>query len=179
MNKIFYLMITYLLIHSNFIWAMGRTQSPPLDTVQNVDLSRYLGKWYEIARLPQFFERNCVGVTAEYSLKPDGKIEVKNSCRNKTCDSPISQAIAMGRVAEPGNDSKLKISFFLGIEGDYWILDLEQNYQYAVVGTPNRKTFWILSRTPTLSDSIVNTLIAKFQTQGFALENIIRTQACE
>ncbi len=168
-----------VLLHTSAAFAMGKPSLPPVEVVKNVDLNRYLGKWYEIARLPQIFERDCVGVTAEYSLRSDGKIIVNNTCRKSSCDSPGKSALGVARVVDSQNNSKLKVSFFWPFEGDYWILDLDPKYQYAVVGSPDRKSFWILSRTPTMANEFVDWLIALFQESGFDLSKIIKTQPCE
>jgi apolipoprotein D and lipocalin family protein len=169
--------ITLIQCTSGF--AMGKSPLTPIESVKNVDLNRYLGKWYEIARLPQIFEKDCVGVTAEYSLRSDGKIIVNNTCRKNSCEAAPKSAPGIARVVDTENHSKLKVSFFWPFEGDYWILDLDPNYQYAVVGSPDRKSFWILSRTPSLSSEFVDRLISQFQDQGFDLSQIVRTQSCE
>ncbi len=171
---------TIILLQSTSIWAMGKKETlPPVESVKSVDLNRYIGKWYEIARLPQFFEKDCVGVTAEYSLRTDGKVDVKNTCRKKSCDAQANSAQGTARVMDSETNSKLKVSFFWPFEGDYWILDLDPNYQYAVVGSPDRKTFWILSRTPTLPKTFVDAIVSQFQKQGFELSQLERTQSCE
>lgn len=148
--------------------------------VQSVDLNRYMGKWYEIARLPMFFQRNCASdVTATYTLKSNGKVEVNNQCISK--DGKPMQSI--GEATKNGDSgSKLKVTFLpKGLralpvgKADYWVLDLDSNYQYALVGTPNQKYLWVLSRTPTMSDSTYQKLVATAQSQGYDVSKLQKT----
>lgn len=138
----------------------------PLATVESVDLERYQGVWYEIARYPNWFEQNCVGTTAEYTLLPDGRVEVVNTCLDTSLDGPARDIQGSARSADPGN-AKLKVSFFGPFEGDYWILDLGEDYEYAVVGEPARKFFWILSRTPTLDEGTLDMIIEMMPEWGY------------
>ena len=120
--------------------------------VQNFDLNRYLGKWYEISRIPNRFERNCVGVTAEYALRDDGKVSVLNTCKKGSLDAPSRTA---NGIATPVEGAKLTVTFtplLPFIKGDYWVLYLADDYSLAVVGEPERKFGWVLSRTPQISD---------------------------
>lgn len=160
-------------------WGMAKKQLPPVEAVKNVDLSLYAGKWYEIARLPKIFEKNCVGVTAEYALRSDGRVDVFNTCRKKTCEGRSKRAHGIARVVDTQTRSKLKVSFFWPFEGDYWILDLHPDYRYVAVGSPDRKSFWILSRTPTLPEKVTDSLISHFEARGFDLSQLERTQPCE
>ena len=140
---------------------------PPLDTVDSVDLDRYLGKWYEIARYPNSFERGCVGVTAEYALLDNGQVEVVNTCVESSLDGPVRTIEGTARVFDSSTNAKLKVTFFWPFEGDYWILDLGEEYDYAVVGAPNREFLWILNRTPTMDDALYDELVAKLPDLGF------------
>src|SRR4051794_28612420 len=116
-----FLIVTFL-TYSKSLFAMGPHKPlPDLPTYSNVDLNRYLGKWFEIARKPQVFEKDCVGVTAEYDLRSDGRIGVKNSCRKISCGGKLALATGVARVVDSPNNSKLKVSFFWPFEGDYWI----------------------------------------------------------
>ncbi len=120
----------------------------PLQTVDRVEIERYAGLWYEIARLPNRFQRNCnSNTTAEYRLRDDGRIDVINSCRRQ--DGSTNEAQAIARIVDKQSNAKLQVSFvrFLGISlfwGDYWIIGLDADYRYVVVGTPSRKLagFW-------------------------------------
>ena len=160
-------------------YSMGSKSLGDLETAKNVELNRYIGKWFEIARIEQRFEKGCVGSTAEYSLRADGKIAVKNTCRVRSCSGRISKAKGVARVVDLKNNAKLKVSFFWPFEGDYWILELDPEYNYAVVGSPDRKSFWILSRTPTLPNDLVQSILSHFQTKGFSLDKVVFNEACE
>ncbi|HUU82821.1 MAG TPA: lipocalin family protein [Phycisphaerae bacterium] len=140
--------------------ALQQPDYPDLQVVDYVDLDRYLGKWYEIARYPNDFEQNCVGVTADYSLRNDGQIRVVNTCRNP--DGGTKKRIeGTARVDDRSSNAKLKVSFFWPFSGAYWIIDLDPDYRYAVVGEPGRKFFWILSRTPTMDDETLDGILQK------------------
>jgi apolipoprotein D and lipocalin family protein len=139
----------------------------PLPTVASVDLARYQGTWYEIARLPLLWENKCdSNVTATYTLRPDGKVTVLNQCTKKDGTETASTGTAEV-VSKDNSNSKLKVSFFWPFKGDYWILDLDPHYQWALVGTPNLKNLWILSRTPQLDKPVLDTLIDRAHKLGF------------
>jgi apolipoprotein D and lipocalin family protein len=147
----------------------------PLPVVPGVDLKRYQGKWFEIARLPARFERDCAGdVSAEYTLRNDGKVTVVNRCRNSNGLFKESKGIAKLRD-RGGPASKLRVCFFWPFYGDYWILDLDRDYKWALVGTPDRRYLWILSRSRDLSDQTYRQLIAKAKEPGFDVARILRT----
>ena len=143
----------------------------PLQAVDNVDLTRYVGTWYAIASIPTWFERPCVqGTTATYTLLENGKIEVVNRCYDKKGEMRTARGRAW--VVDETTNAKLKVSFFslFGLwlfPGDYWIIDLDFEYRYAVVGHPSRKFGWILSRTPTLDPTILNGIIERLEEQGY------------
>ena len=143
-----------LLVISTAACQGPQPESTPLVTVPAVDLDRYTGRWYEIAKIPNRFQRQCVSDTsANYARNADGTIAVVNHCR--TTDGRFDEAHAIARVADSGTNAKLQVSFFslLGwrpIWGDYWVLALGPDYEYAVVGEPGRQYGWILARTPTL-----------------------------
>jgi apolipoprotein D and lipocalin family protein len=148
---------------------------PPLEVVESVDLDRYVGKWYEIARYPTSFQQGCVGVTAEYSLREDGRIAVVNRCRKDTLDGPEESIEGVARVADSQTNAKLKVTFFWPFEGDYWIIDLDEDYQWAVVGMPSRQYLWVLSRTPTLDDAIYDAIVARLPDKGYDPARLQRT----
>ena len=144
--------------------------------VQYVDLSRYTGTWYEIAKLPAWFEKDCVGVTATYSVRDDGYINVVNRCHKKTLAGSIKEAKGKAWVVDTKTNAKLKVRFFWPFAGDYWIIDLDnKDYQYAVIGDPGRKYFWILSRTPQISGSLLKELLDRAKKQGYNLEKLETT----
>lgn len=168
------------LADTNTVSHITSMQTGKPTPVDKVDLTRYSGTWYEIARLPLYFQRKCASdVTATYTLQTDGSIQVDNRC--KTADNKTQQSI--GRATKNGDSgSKLKVTFLpKGLrwlpfgKADYWILDLDDNYQYALVGTPNNKNLWILSRTPTMNEATYQALTAKAQAQGYNLINFKRT----
>lgn len=140
-------------------------------TVASVDLSRYVGKWYEIARTPNRFQEDCVGnVMATYSIREDGRIDVLNECEQK--GGTIKRAKGIAKIVDPSTNAKLKVSFvsFFGYRpfwGDYWILGLGPDYEYAVVGSPDRKYGWILSRDPHPDPRIVEEARSVLWEQGF------------
>jgi apolipoprotein D and lipocalin family protein len=150
-------------------------QDVALPVVPNVDLQRYQGRWYEIARLPAYFERKCAGdVTAEYSMQSDGTVRVVNSCTDDSGRKKTSRATAKRRDAN-GPASKLRVRFFWPFSGDYWILDLDPEYRTALVGTPDRRYLWILSRAPALSGETYEQLLTKAKALGFATERVSLT----
>jgi apolipoprotein D and lipocalin family protein len=138
----------------------------PLESVPNVDLSRYTGRWYEIARYPNRFERKCdSNVTATYSLRPDGKISVANTCTTR--EGKLTQSHGWAKVVDQKRGSKLKVTFFWPFFGDYWIIDLSPNYEYAVVGEPSRKYLWILSRTAEMDDKLYAEIAGRLAAKGY------------
>ena len=151
----------------------------PLEVVEFVDVDQYLGKWYEIARYPHSFEEDCVGVTAEYSLKDDGRIRVLNTCVESTLDGPSRTMEGSARVADPTTNAKLKVTFFWPFEGDYWIMDLADDYSYAVVGAPDRKYLWILSRTPTMDEELYDNILDTLMPRGFDPDRLIEVPQLE
>ena len=159
------------------IKALAFGVDEPLETADHVDLTRYLGKWFEIARLPLSWENKCISdVTATYTPQPNGKIGVLNSCRKS--DGKITQSKGTAKIASKNDRSnaKLKVTFFRLFSGDYWILDLDPDYRWALVGNPSRKNLWILSRTPSLNRETTNMLLAKGESLGFDTSKIIMTK---
>ena len=147
----------------------------PLRVVLRVDLARYAGTWYEIARYPNRFQKDCVATTATYTLRPDGRVTVVNRCREKTLDGKFKEAKGIAWVADKSTNAKLKVRFFWPFSGDYWIIDLGPEYEYAVVGHPKRSYLWILSRTPSLDPATYQGILDRIQAQGYDLKPIIRT----
>ncbi len=146
-----------------------------VQTVAAVDLQRYAGTWYEIGRYPNRFQRKCASdVRAEYTLRADGKVEVVNRCRR--ADGSMTTARGTAKVVDRTSNAKLKVTFFWPFSGDYWIIGLDPDYQWAVVGHPQRKYLWILSRTPALSASQEASVSTLIRAAGYDLERIQRTQ---
>lgn len=156
-----------------FLVLLGRPAFS-LDTVPYVDLTQYVGVWYEIASYPMFFQRGCVATKATYSLRSDGNIGVLNECRKESFDGPIKKAEGIARVADPKTNSKLQVKFFL-FWGDYWIIDLDEEYRYAVVSEPRQKYLWILSRTPILKEDIYQGILTRLTEKGFDLNRLKMT----
>ena len=152
---------------------VNRDSARPLETVKSVDLKRYLGTWYEIARYDHSFERDCVGVTATYSENPDGSIKVVNRCRKVTLDGPQDVAEGTARVLDRTSNAKLSVTFFWPFEGDYWILDLGPQYEWAIVGEPSGRYLWILSRTPQTDPALRQSLIEKLKAFGYNTNALI------
>ena len=148
---------------------------PELKTVEHVDLQRYLGTWYEIATLPAWFEKDAVAVTANYSFRSDGLIKVVNKCNRKSLNGPEDVAVGRAWVADTASNAKLKVSFFLWFAGDYWIMELGKDYEYAVVGSPDRKYFWILCRTATMEENLYQAILQRATAQGYDLKEIRKT----
>jgi apolipoprotein D and lipocalin family protein len=152
-----------------------RLRLPPLQTVAHVDLSRYLGTWYEIANFPQSFQRGCTATTATYTLRADGDIDVLNRCRKGSVDGEEKSALGRAPVVDRATNAKLEVSFFRPFWGDYWIIDLSDDYSYAVVGHPGRDYLWILARTPTMPEATYQTLVTRLQAQGHETSRLART----
>lgn len=149
-------------------------RNPPA-TVAHVDLERYQGIWYEVARYPNWFQRRCVGeVTAEYQLQEDGLVSVTNRCKN--AGGEMEEATATARAVPGTGNARLKVRFAGPIAGDYWILGLdEKEYSWAVIGHPSRRFLWFLSRTPTVHPSTWKAMRTVAVEAGYDLERLERT----
>ncbi len=160
----------------------GIESRQPLQTVASVDLVRYAGTWYEIARLPMLFQRYCIDSKAIYSVRPDGKIGVHNEC--VTDSGKLDQADGIATIVDTTTNAKLAVTFdnfFARLvgpsrEGNYWIIDLDPDYQTALVGTPDRRYLWILSRTAHLDEVTYQRLVAKAQQLGFPVADLIQAK---
>ena len=142
----------------------------PVASVPELDLTRYLGKWYEIASFPMYFQRRCIGDTsAQYGLTPDGDVSVTNRCRT---DSGFDEAKGKATVVEGTGNARLKVSFFWPFRSDYWVVGLDADYRWAVVGNPNRKYLWVLSRTPQLPNTLLDDALKAAAKQGFDLAKL-------
>jgi apolipoprotein D and lipocalin family protein len=159
----------------------GMGSKEPLPTAASVDLHRYAGTWYEIARLPMWFQRHCVDSKAIYTTRPDGAVGVHNECL--TDAGGTDQVEGVGRVVDRTTNARLTVVFdnwFARLfgssrEGNYWIIDLDPDYRTALVGTPDRRYLWILSRTPLLDEPTYERLVARAQQLGFSVSDLIRT----
>ena len=147
---------------------------PPLQAVEKIELSRYLGRWYEIARFPFVFEDGLVNTTATYSLQPDGNIRVLNEGYRDSPTGKKATARGWAWVPDPARTAKLKVSFFGPFSSDYWVIMLdEENYSYAVVGT-GYKYLWILSRTPVMEADLYDRLVARAAELGYDTSRLFK-----
>ncbi|MFD1259197.1 outer membrane lipoprotein Blc [Entomomonas asaccharolytica] len=152
----------------------GCSTKPPSDVtvIQNFDANRYLGTWYEIARLDHSFEKGLEQVTANYKLRSDGGLDVINRGYNPN-KKRWQESDGRAYFVDSPNVASLKVTFFWPFYGGYNVIVLDDNYQYALVCGPNKKYLWILSRTPTLDQNIKDSLVAKAKALGFATEELI------
>lgn len=152
---------------------------PPVQTVPVVDLSRYAGDWYEVARYPNRFEDgaglDCVDVTASYALRGEDRVAVVNRCRNAAAGGAPQEAQGRAYVVEGSRGAKLRVTFFWPFYGDYWVIGLDPGYRWAVVGAPRRDYLWVLSRTPGLPETEYATALEAARAQGFDLARLKRT----
>lgn len=139
-----------------------------------VEIERYLGKWYEIARYEQGFQKNCDGVTANYARRDDGLISVLNTCRKP--DGKLTDAKGRAKIVDGSNDAKLRVSFFGPFFGDYWVLDRAEDYSWAIVGEPSGRYLWILSRSADPDADAVEALYARAASLGYDTAYLRRTQ---
>jgi apolipoprotein D and lipocalin family protein len=143
----------------------------PVQPVEAVDLSRYAGLWHEVAKIPNRFQKQCVGgTTTRYTLRDDGRIEVVNRCRES--DGGFDEAKGVAKVEDAAGNAKLKVSFvsFLGWRpfwGDYWVIGLDPDYGWAVIGTPDRKYGWVLARAPQLDEKTMGDVFAILERNGY------------
>lgn len=157
-------------------------QEKPLATVDKVDLQRYAGTWYEIARLPQWFQRGCYDSTATYSLNDDGTVKVINRCQRE--GEQTSEAEGTARVVPGSDNAKLKVRFDNWVsrliptitEGNYWIIALDKDYQTVVIGEPSREYLWILARQSALPEDQYQALVQVAQEKGFPVEELQRNR---
>jgi apolipoprotein D and lipocalin family protein len=165
-----------------FLSAIGYAQESSVKTISTLDVPRYLGTWYEIAKFPNWFQKKCIGNTqAVYSLRSDGSLKVLNSCR--TADGEVSQAEGTARQVGANDSPKLEVrfapawlSFLPLVWGDYWVIDLDSQYQVAAVSDPRREYLWVLSRTPQLDKKIYDALLIRLQSQQFDIRKLELTQ---
>ena len=146
---------------------------PPPEVVPSVDITRYAGTWYEIASYPNRFQKGCTETSAVYTPLPDGTIEVLNRCTREGKEDTIK---GTARVADGVTNAKLKVTFFWPFSGDYWIIDLGERYEYAVVSNPERTYLWVLSRTPRLEDAVYGRIVAWLSDKGFDTAKLAKTR---
>jgi len=155
--------------------SVPKNTTPELQVVPYVDIERYLGKWYEIALFPNWFEKGCFRSTAFYEKLENGQIKVTNQCRMHGPDGVLNEAIGKATIADSKTNAKLKVQFFWPFKGDYWVIDLDSDYRYAIVSEPDRQYLWILSRTPIMDVQTLEILKTKINNKGFDLTYLKQT----
>jgi apolipoprotein D and lipocalin family protein len=161
--------------------ARAGRDAEPLDTIAALDAKRYMGTWYEIAKFPNVFQRKCAGNTsATYSLLGDGRVRVVNRCRRADGGEDAVEGVAhqIGGAASPKLEVRFApaiLSFIPLVWGDYWVIDLDENYQLAAVSEPRRKYLWILSRTRQVDPAVYQALLGRLAAKGFDLSKLERT----
>ena len=168
-NKIITLIILSFLVPT----AM---YAQPLKTVPNVDLNKYAGKWFEIASFPQRFQKRCHCTTAQYTLTDKGYLIVENRCNKDSVNGKLSYIKGKAFVVKNTGNAKLKVQFFWPFKGDYWIIDLANDYSYAVVSNPNKKSLWVLSRASKIDAAVYQQIIMRLKEKGFDLTKLTMTQ---
>lgn len=161
--------------------ATSRT-SGPLTTVAALDVQRYMGTWYEIAKYPNWFQKKCIAETkAEYHLQAGGSVQVINRCRRENGD--MDEAVGEARQIGPSTSAKLKVRFAPAwlsllpfVWGDYWVVDLDESYQLVAVAEPKREYLWVLSRTPKIAPGDYDALLGRLKAQGFDLSRLELTK---
>jgi len=159
----------------------GPHAGTPLVTVTQVDLDRYVGRWHEVARTPNWFQRNCAAdVTADYARQPDGTVSVVNRCRR--ADGAVDRVEGTARVVDSATNAKLEVAFapealrwIPAVWGNYWVIELAPDYRYAIVGEPSRAYLWVLSRTPALDDTTWSSIDARIEAAGYDRSKVKRT----
>ncbi|NJC88668.1 MAG: lipocalin family protein [Desulfuromonas sp.] len=148
---------------------------PPLKAVERVDLQRYMGTWYEIASYPHRFQKGCVASRADYELQADGRVKVVNQCREERLDGPLRKVEGTARVVDSTSNARLEVTFFWPFWGGYWIIAIDPDYRWAVVGHPSRNYLWILSRTPAIDEAAYQKIVATLPSQGYDPGRLQRT----
>lgn len=175
LNQIQFLSIIRFSILINLI-TMTTITAQPLQAVPNVDLKKYAGKWFEIASFPQRFQKGCHCTTATYTFSEKGFVIVENRCNKGSVSGAESYIKGKAFVDAGTNNAKLKVQFFWPFRGKYWIIDLADDYSYAVVSHPNRKYLWILSRTSKMYDAIYQQIISRLVEKGLDVNKLQITE---
>ncbi|MBV2246643.1 MAG: lipocalin family protein [Lentimicrobium sp.] len=157
-----------------------KTMDKSPTAVGSVELNKYAGLWYDIASFPMRFQKGCHCTSAEYTLMPDGYVKVLNRCRKGSYQGDWSSITGKASGVEGSNNTKLKVQFFWPFKGDYWIVKLDDDYQWAVVSAPKKNYLWILSRNRIMDDTIYNHLITTLAAEGYDTGKLIKTpQQCK
>jgi apolipoprotein D and lipocalin family protein len=180
--KLLRFLVAVALIELLMVHAMAQTDKSPLRAVSQLDVQRYLGRWYEIAKFPNRFQKQCVSdTTADYALMPGGDIRVLNQCRNG--DGNWEMAMGLAKQIDGPQSAKLKVrfapewlSFLPYVWGNYWVIDLDEKYELVAVSEPQREFLWVLSRTPVVSASKYAELLNRLIAVGLNVNHLERTQ---
>jgi len=164
-----------IVVYIVFFMLSFDCNSQSLETVSNVDLDKYIGTWYEIASFPQRFQKGCHGTTATYSKSDKDYIIIENRCFKDSINGKESYIKGKAFIDENTGNSKLKVQFFWPFKGKYWIIDLAEDYSYAVVGHPDRDYLWILCRTPKMEESLYQNIISRIAEKGFDINQLKKT----
>lgn len=165
-----------MLVSLFFLMLTSITMAQTLETVSSVDLKKFAGRWYEIASFPQWFQKGCNGTTAEYTLTHKGFVIVENRCNKGSMNGKQSYIKGKAFVVQNSGNAKLRVQFFWPFSAKYWIIDLADDYSYAVAGHPNRKYLWILSRTSVMNNITYQQIISCIQQKGFDISKIKLTK---
>ena len=170
---------TALTLFTIMFFSSVQFQKVP-SVVTTVDLKKYQGFWYEIARLPNYFERKLKCTSANYTLRDDGRITVLNKGYYLTDPQKSTSARGVAWIPDRNSPAKLKVQFFWPFSGDYWIMELDKEYRYVLVGDPSHKYLWILAREKEMDEQTYNMLLSKAVENGYDVKSIIRVeQNCE
>jgi apolipoprotein D and lipocalin family protein len=164
-----------LILFAMMIFSSAQSQKIP-SVVSTVDFNRYIGMWYEIARLPNYFERKLKCTSADYTLRDDGRITVLNKGFYLTDPQKSTTSRGVAWIPDKKSPAKLKVQFFWPFSGDYWIMDLDKEYRYVLVGDPSFKYLWILAREKKMDDITYNMLLKKAIDNGYDVKAIIRVE---
>jgi len=169
MKKSIFILLIIMIFNSTY------SQKSP-SVVSTVDLTRYKGKWYEIARLPNYFERKLKCTSATYTIRDDGKITVQNAGNYITDPQKTSSIKGVAWIPDKNSTAKLKVQFFWPFSGDYWIMYLDKDYRYVLVGDPSHKYLWILAREKNMDEPTYRMLLQKAIDNGYDVTSIIKVE---
>jgi len=176
MKRFYIILILNLALINPFTIGSGHSiENKKLSVVSTLDLKKFQGIWYEIAHNPWFPEKGCFSMIAHYKLIEDNNIEVTNICRKNGFDGEISKVTGKAWLADPDIKAKWEVQFIWPFTLDYWVIDLEENYNYAVIGEPDRDNLWILSRKPIMEKGLLSRIIETTKSKGYDLSDLILT----
>lgn len=176
MKQIYIILILNLaLINPLYMESAYSLESRKLEVVSSLDLKKFQGTWYEIAHNPWFPEKGCFYMIANYKLTKENNIKVTNICRKNGMDGQISKVSGIAWLVDPKIKAKWEVQFIWPFTLDYWVIELEENYNYAVIGEPDRENLWILSRKPIMEKELLSRIIKNTKSKGYDLSNLILT----